>query len=59
MGETGMSLTDEDKLWIAGQMSSLRAELYNRIEKSETKLFTELYNRIEKSETTLLTEFHK
>jgi hypothetical protein len=42
--ENEMSLTDEDKAWIAERIDSLR---------------TELSDRIEKTETTLLTEFHK
>lgn len=64
-----MSLTNEDKAWIAERIDSLRTELSDRIDRNETTLLTEFHkwaspvaelsDRIEKTETALLTEFHK
>jgi hypothetical protein len=65
-----MALTDEDKAWIAAQLTqhfgtlrnesieragTLRSELIERI----SAVRSELIERIERTETTLLTEFHK
>lgn len=46
-----MSLTDDDKRWIAGELNKLDVKI-DRVE-------TTLNDRIERVETTLLTEFHK
>jgi len=38
-----MSLTNEDKAWLAERIDSLRTELSGRLEKTETALLTEFH----------------
>jgi|HubBroStandDraft_6_1064221.scaffolds.fasta_scaffold54238_4 predicted nuclease with TOPRIM domain len=38
-----MSLTNEDKAWIAERIDSLRTELFDRMDKTETPLLTEFH----------------
>jgi hypothetical protein len=40
---TKMPLTEDDKVWIANQLATVRAELLDRIEKTETTLLTEFH----------------
>jgi hypothetical protein len=48
-------LTDEDKQWIANQITATEQRMMVRLEAAETRLEA----RIERTETALLTEFHK
>lgn len=50
-----MSLTEDDKNWIGGQIRELESHFEARIGHAEARLQA----RIEQVETNLLTEFHK
>jgi len=60
-------LTDEDKKWLAGELSRQSAASEERLAKlidariaaSEDRMTERMIERIEKVETALLTEFHK
>ena len=56
-----MSLTDEDKNWIASAIASANAETEMRLGKLLTAKLDNLATRedLERVETSLLTEFHK
>lgn len=56
-------LSEEDKQWIAGQITSQitasEHRVVARLEKTETALLGYIEARAEETETALLTEFHK
>lgn len=51
-----MSLTDDDKQWLHGEMATIRTELYGGIERIEGKI-AQVEAKIERVETALMTAF--